>query len=207
MDRLPHPFSRARTSTHRTSLLHRRSRPRTLRRPRRLPRRVFSGVSPHHSACHFRRRLRPSRAGATATRSRSSRCHRACAPRFRPMHGPLPTGGQPRIPAPSRPLLRLLSRSPSPNLERIVPYRENKDVGKFAKSVSGQRLARCHKSCSFNPLFQGLQLPVRGRDGPSPFTARFALPLSGYNILCFSLDRHNRREYFKHPRGHFSDLP
>jgi hypothetical protein len=32
------------------------------------------------------------------------------------------------------------------------------------------------------------------------FRSRFRTALSGYNIWCFSLDRHNRREYFKHPR-------
>ena len=31
--------------------------------------------------------------------------------------------------------------------------------------------------------------------------SRQPLPLSGYNMWGFPVDRHNRREYFKHPRA------
>ncbi len=126
MDRLPHAFPRARPSTHRTSLLHRPSRPRTLRRPWRLSRRVFSGFSQHHSTRHLRRRLRPP---LTARRSRNSNLPRASTARPRSMHGPPPpTDGAPGVCAPPRPPVQLLPQPPSPNMERIATMDDSESV-------------------------------------------------------------------------------
>jgi len=65
MDRLSHPFSSARSSTHRTARLYRRSRPRTIRPPRRLPRRVLWRHETDHHPSPLRRHLRASRTHAT----------------------------------------------------------------------------------------------------------------------------------------------
>src|ERR1019366_5030874 len=58
VDRLSHPFPGACSSTHPTTYFYRRSRPRTIRPPRRLPRRVLGRYKTHHRPSHLRRHLR-----------------------------------------------------------------------------------------------------------------------------------------------------
>jgi hypothetical protein len=149
MDRIPHTFPRARSSTHRTSLLHRPSRPRTLRYPWRLSRRVFSGFSQHHSTRRLRRRLRSS---STTRRARNSPLHRASTARPRSIHGSPPRPhGAPGLCAPSRPPLQLLPRPPSPNLQRITTMDDSEPV----------RLHRLRKnSVARRIVSKGTTLPV-----------------------------------------------
>ena len=114
MDRLPHALPRARPSTNRTSLVHRRSRSRTIRPPGRLPGRVFFRFPPHHSTRHLRRCLCTLLAGGPARRSGLWIRHRASTAR------PQSIDGAPALCAtPGRPL-QLLPRPPSPNLEQIT---------------------------------------------------------------------------------------
>ena len=121
MDRLPHALPRARPSTNRTSLVHRRSRSRTIRPPGRLPGRVFFRFPPHHSTRHLRRCLCTLLAGGPARRSGLWIRHRASTARPQSIHG------APALYAtPGRPL-QLLPRPPSPNLEQITGDHSNLD--------------------------------------------------------------------------------
>jgi len=74
-----------------------------------------------------------------------------------------------------------------------------------------RRLSRTHFGPGAPQLESGREgLPLdepltrKLAQGSAPITAAFPsgipLQLSGYNIWCFPLDRHNRREYLKHPR-------
>ena len=140
MDCLPHPFSGARPSTHRTTSLYRRSRSRAIRPTRRLPRRVLRRHQAHHLSSPLRRHLRASRI-------------------------PAPAQGSARRPHATR-----TSHCPttSPHCHRLRPVQIFEKPGDFPNSVP--------------------------------------LTLMGHNVWYFTLDRHNIREYVKHPRALFADL-
>jgi hypothetical protein len=128
------------------------------------------------------------------------------------MHGsPPPTDGAPAVYAPPTPPLQLLPRQPSPNLERITTMATPNQA-----EEEGQGFTGCRKThdCVDPPWKSGPSGPGKACKNPrglrpwwSFFLGRLHSPQPfpthdtfGYNIWCFSLDRHNGREYFKHPR-------
>jgi len=186
MDRLLHPFFGARSSTYRTPRFYRRSRPRTIRPARRLPRRDLCRNKTDHHSSTLRRHLRASRGHAASfpnsrisnqTSNRSSNrdscrsSHRCSA------HRPSPARG-PRFARRSHPCHRLKRRK-----HRIRP------------GFRGSRHLHSVQTLKARNLKTWLHFPNSA-----------TLPLLGYKMLCFPLDRHHIREYVKHPRALFADL-
>jgi hypothetical protein len=84
---------------------------------------------------------------------------------------------------------------------RLHRLRKNSDSRRFSE---GHDFSRAVESLKMRPRFsaRGAFFALR-----QLFQRLFRhTALSGYNIWCLSLDRHNRREYFKHPRVFFSVL-
>jgi len=184
MDRLLHPFFGARSSTYRTTRFYRRSRPRTIRPARRLPRRDLCRHKTDHHSSPLRRHLRassghaasfPSSGISNQTSNRSSHpssypsSHRCGA------HRPYSARG-PRLARRSDPRHRLKRRK-----HRIRP--------------------------DFKGAKQASWVQARNSETWPHFPNSAPLPLLGYKMLCFPLDRHHIREYVKHPRALFADLP
>ncbi len=86
MDRLPHPFSGARPSTHRTTRFYRCSRPGTIRPARRLPRRVLRRHKAHHQPSPLRRYLRASGTGTWSACRPLPACDPSLSGRSHPGH-------------------------------------------------------------------------------------------------------------------------
>jgi hypothetical protein len=181
MDRLLHPFFGARSSTDRTPRFYRRSRPRTIRPARRLPRRDLCRNKTDHHSGPLRRHLRASRGHAGSfpsarisnkTSNRSSKQWSA--------HRPKPASG-PRLAGKSGPRHRLKRRNPITPGFKVSEHREM-------------------------ALWLWSPETLKIGDLASPhFPNSAPLPLLGYKMLCFPLDRHHIREYVKHPGALFAD--
>ena len=92
-------------------------------------------------------------------------------------------------------------------MTRLSRLRENSPFASSSRFVSGHRLSEA-VSCSVSTApFRGCECRGQRAFRPSRFSTRSPLPLSGYNIWCFPLDRHYRREYLKHPRALFFGPP
>ena len=132
MDRLPHPFPGACSSTHRTTRLHRRSRPRTIRPARRLSCRVLGWHKTDHHPNALRRHLRASRTHAfsfNGPKSSNRSFKRRSASRPRPAPGSRLTGT-------SHPCHRLNRSKNSTQWPGCPTSRGFRDVGRGATSQS-----------------------------------------------------------------------
>jgi hypothetical protein len=175
MDRLLHPFFGARSSTNRTPCFYRRSRPRTIGPARRLPRRELCRNKTDHHSSSLRRHLRASRAHAASFPSSriSNKTSNRSSHRCN-AHRPYSARG-PRLARRSYPRHRLKRRK--------------------------HRIKARFKGSKYPHSFQTLK--ARNLETWLDFPNSVPLPLLGYKMWCFPLDRHHIREYVKHPRALF----